>query len=77
MRRRKCYGTNFGCVNVAGREGLGAACTPHEVTRMSFTIIEALGIRRIREIVNRVVKGFVRGFVFLFHVQCTNEALSD
>ena len=34
----------YECVNVAGREGLGAACTPHEVTRMSFTIIEALGI---------------------------------
>ena len=33
--------------------------------------------RRIREIVNRVVKGFVRGFVFLFRVQCTNEALTD
>jgi hypothetical protein len=34
----------YECVNVAGWEGLGAACTPHEVARMSFTIIEALGI---------------------------------
>ena len=31
----------YECVNVAGWEGLGAACTPHEV---SLTLIEALGI---------------------------------
>ena len=33
----------YECVNVAGWEGLWAACTPHEVERMSFTIIETLG----------------------------------
>ena len=34
----------YKCVNVGAWEGLGAACTPHEVARMSFTIIEAAGI---------------------------------
>ena len=34
----------YKCVNVAGWEGLVAVCTPHEVARMSFTLIEALGI---------------------------------
>ena len=34
----------YECVKVAGWQGLGAACTPHEVARMSFMIIEALGI---------------------------------
>ena len=31
-------------MNVAGWEGLGAACTPHEIARMSFTLVEALCI---------------------------------
>ena len=31
-------------MNVAGWEDLGAVCTPDEVARMSFTLIEDLGI---------------------------------
>ena len=48
MRTRECDGINFGCTNALVKmrecgsvEGLGAECTPPEVARMSFTIIEA------------------------------------
>ena len=36
MRRRECNGKQmrwYKCVNVAGWEGLGAVCTPHEVAK--------------------------------------------
>ena len=36
--------SEWGSVNVAAWNGYRTACTPHEVTRMSFTINEALGI---------------------------------
>ena len=40
----------YKCVNAPGWGGLGAACTPHEVARMSFTLIEALGIVLLDEL---------------------------